>query len=63
MLAIADVLAKSDYDFVTLQEVWSLSDYTLIADKVKKTLPHSHYYYRYTIIKMLQVRTVIMCCF
>lgn len=45
MEAIATALANSTYDVVCLQEVWSDADFFLIQEKVKGTLPQSHYFY------------------
>ena len=44
MEAIAEHIRSGVYDFVFLQEVWSKSDYFMIADRVKSVLPYSHFY-------------------
>lgn len=44
--AIARVLAASDYDIVTLQELWVFADYEHVRDTVAKILPHSKFFYR-----------------
>ncbi|XP_008548346.1 putative neutral sphingomyelinase isoform X1 [Microplitis demolitor] len=45
MHAISDRLSSSDYDVVCLQEVWSIKDFNMIKNKVKKKLMYSHYFY------------------
>lgn len=45
MHAIADKLAKEDYDVVALQEVWSLDYYNMICEKVKNVYPYFHYFH------------------
>ncbi|XP_063237511.1 putative neutral sphingomyelinase [Bacillus rossius redtenbacheri] len=45
MDAIADELAKEEYDLVCLQEVWLQSDYRRIRERTSKQLPFSHYFY------------------
>lgn len=47
MKAIAEELASGKYDIVCLQEVWTVSDFNLIRDGVKSSLPYSHYFHRY----------------
>ncbi|XP_058953535.2 putative neutral sphingomyelinase [Pocillopora verrucosa] len=42
---IAEELAKGHHDVVTLQEIWSRSDYELISQIVNEVLPYSHYFY------------------
>lgn len=44
-LLIAEELAKGYYDIVSLQEIWSRSDFELISEKVGDVLPYSHYFY------------------
>lgn len=46
MDAIARFLADSDYDIVTLQELWVFADYEFVRDAVSKNLPHSKFFYR-----------------
>ena len=41
MEAIAEYLAKSDYDIACLQEVWTLSDQKLVKEACKKVLPYA----------------------
>ncbi|GJQ65296.1 hypothetical protein Trydic_g7416 [Trypoxylus dichotomus] len=43
--AIAETIADSHYDVVCLQEVWLDKDFTFIKEKVKSSLPFSHYFY------------------
>ncbi|CAG8452531.1 10014_t:CDS:2 [Acaulospora morrowiae] len=45
MEAIADNLARSDYEIVCLQEVWVYANYELIKNRTKKRFPHSRFYY------------------
>lgn len=45
MTAIANYLSTSDYDFVFLQEVWTLEDFKRIRRKAKHNLPFGHYFY------------------
>ena len=44
MESIAEHIASGAYDFVFLQEVWSKSDYQMIARRVQLTLPYSHFF-------------------
>ncbi|OCH95753.1 DNase I-like protein [Obba rivulosa] len=43
--AIASALAASDYDIITLQEVWVFNDYEHIRAAVSKRLPYAKYFY------------------
>lgn len=43
--AIADQLQAGAFDVVSLQEVWSLSDFEYIRDRVVDVLPYSHYFF------------------
>ncbi|XP_049888179.1 putative neutral sphingomyelinase [Pectinophora gossypiella] len=43
--AIVDYLLQSPHNIVCLQEVWSEKDYLYLKDKLKSTLPYSHYFY------------------
>ncbi|XP_035915889.1 putative neutral sphingomyelinase isoform X1 [Anopheles stephensi] len=43
--AIGDVLASGNYDIVSLQEVWSDSDYQYLRQRVENVLPFCHYFY------------------
>lgn len=43
--AIGDVLASGNYDIVSLQEVWSDSDYQFLRKRVEGVLPFAHYFY------------------
>ncbi|XP_026478520.1 putative neutral sphingomyelinase [Ctenocephalides felis] len=45
MNAIADELNSGKYHIVTLQEVWSQSDFELIQQKTAQVLPYAHYFY------------------
>eukprot|EP00111_Clytia_hemisphaerica_P004562 TCONS_00013089-protein len=42
MAALGDLLAKSDYDIIGLQEVWVEEHYLSIKEKIKNILPYSH---------------------
>lgn len=42
---IADKLAQSDYDIISLQEVWSEYDYKRIKERISVQFPFSHYFY------------------
>lgn len=44
--AIGDELASGKYDIVSLQEVWSESDYQSLKKITAKVLPYAHYFYR-----------------
>ncbi len=44
--AIADALAASDHDVITLQELWVFADYEYVRDIISKRLPHSKFFYR-----------------
>ena len=44
--AIARFLADSDYDIVTLQELWVFADYEHVREAVSKKLPYSKFFYR-----------------
>lgn len=43
--AIGDVLSSGNYDIVSLQEVWSDSDYQYLKKRVEGVLPFAHYFY------------------
>ncbi|KAL4241774.1 neutral sphingomyelinase family protein [Abortiporus biennis] len=43
--AIASFLAASDYDIVTLQELWVFADYERVRAAVSKCLPYSKFFY------------------
>lgn len=43
--AIADHFASSNYDIISLQEVWSEYDFNKIKDRIKEIFPYSHYFY------------------
>ncbi|KAI0639958.1 Endonuclease/exonuclease/phosphatase [Trametes polyzona] len=43
--AIANALAASDYDVITLQELWVFADYEYVRDAVSKRLPYSKFFY------------------
>ncbi|CAG8564830.1 7001_t:CDS:2 [Ambispora leptoticha] len=45
MEAIADALAKSEYEIVCLQEVWVYSNFELIRNRTKRRLPYAKFYY------------------
>lgn len=44
--AIANALASSDYDIITLQELWVFADFEFVRAAVSKKLPHSKFFYR-----------------
>ena len=44
--AIASEISKSDYDIVTLQELWVYSDFELVKSWVSKRLPYAKFFYR-----------------
>lgn len=46
MAAIAKALASSDYDVITLQEVWVYGDFELIRNAVSGQMPYSKFFYR-----------------
>ncbi|KAI0756251.1 DNase I-like protein [Daedaleopsis nitida] len=43
--AIANVLASSDYDVITLQELWVFADFEYVRAAVSKKLPYSKFFY------------------
>ncbi|XP_005097465.1 sphingomyelin phosphodiesterase 2 [Aplysia californica] len=43
--AIGDYLKNGDFDVVFLQEIWVKSDFHILREKMKHTLPFSHYFY------------------
>ncbi|KAI0699382.1 DNase I-like protein [Cerioporus squamosus] len=43
--AIANVLASSDYDIITLQELWVFSDFEYVRTAVSKKLPYAKFFY------------------
>lgn len=42
---IAERFSQSDYDIISLQEVWSEYDYKKIKERVSSQYPYSHYFY------------------
>lgn len=42
---IAEIIAQSDYDIISLQEVWSDFDFKKIQERIKSKFPYSHYFY------------------
>lgn len=42
---IAERFAQSDYDIISLQEVWSEYDYKKIKNRIRPQFPYSHYFY------------------
>jgi sphingomyelin phosphodiesterase 2 len=42
---IAERLVQSDYDIISLQEVWSEYDYQKIKSRISSQFPYSHYFY------------------
>ena len=44
--AIADALAASDYDVITLQELWVFADFEFVRAAVSKKLQYSKFFYR-----------------
>lgn len=47
MEAIGEFLAAGNFDVVSLQEVWSESDYQYLKKRTENVLPFAHYFYRY----------------
>ncbi|KAF3941494.1 hypothetical protein ABW19_dt0200261 [Dactylella cylindrospora] len=45
MAFIGDVIAKSDWEIVGLQECWSYHDYEVIREKTKHLLPYGKFYF------------------
>lgn len=45
MSFIGDVIAKSDWEIVGLQECWSYDDYKVIREKTKHLLPYGKFYF------------------
>jgi sphingomyelin phosphodiesterase 2 len=45
--SIAQQLANSDHDIITLQEIWVFSHYEHVRQSVSKRLPYSKFFYRY----------------
>lgn len=43
---IAEELATGRYDVVSLQEVWSETDFQYLKSQSEAVLPYSHYFYR-----------------
>lgn len=43
--SISEKLAQSDYDIISLQEVWSEYDYNKIKERISSQYPYSHYFY------------------
>ncbi|RDX51884.1 DNase I-like protein [Lentinus brumalis] len=43
--AIASVLASSDYDIITLQELWVFADFEYVRSAVSKKLPYAKFFY------------------
>lgn len=46
MSAIAHALASSNYDVITLQEVWVFGDFEIIRTAVSNRMPYSKFFYR-----------------
>ncbi|KAJ3557245.1 hypothetical protein NM688_g1576 [Phlebia brevispora] len=46
ILAIASLLAGSDYDVGALQELWVFADYEHVRDTLSRKVPHSKFFYR-----------------
>lgn len=46
MKAIGDELSKGDFDIVSLQELWSESDFQYLKKVTENVLPYAHYFYR-----------------
>ena len=44
MKAIGDALSTSDFDVITLQELWVDNDYRMIHAKIKSIYPYSHHF-------------------
>ena len=47
--AIARFLSQTDYDIITLQELWVFSDYEHVRASVSKNLPYAKFFYRYVL--------------
>lgn len=48
MQAIGDFFAENtNYDVISLQEVWTEHDYQLLRKAAEKNLPFAHYFYRW----------------
>lgn len=45
--SIAQQLANSDHDIITLQEIWVFAHYEHVRQSVSKCLPYSKFFYRY----------------
>lgn len=45
MAYIGDVIAKSDWEIVGLQECWAYGDYLVIREKTKHILPYGKFYF------------------
>mgnify|MGYP003476955172 FL=1 len=45
MNAIAEHLAESNYDLISLQEVWSEYDFNRIRERLRDFYPYSHYFF------------------
>ena len=45
--AIADAISTSDYDIVTLQELWMWEDFDYLKQQTQSILPYATYFYRY----------------
>lgn len=46
MKALADIFGENRFDVVCLQELWSASDYEMIAKIAHDSLPFGHYFHR-----------------
>ena len=45
MQALGDKLETCDYDILCFQELWVQADFLYIQDKVRGSLPYSHFYF------------------
>ena len=48
--AIANELAKSNYDIVTLQELWVFADYEHVRASISNRLPYAKFFYRWVLL-------------
>ena len=51
--AIANILASSDYDIITLQELWVFTDFEYVRAAVSKKLPYAKFFYRCVLSALL----------
>ena len=56
--AIANVLASSDYDIITLQELWVFADFEHVRAAVSKKLPYAKFFYRCALLLFVYTRVL-----